>query len=508
MTTSQQPSTLRDYLQLARRRLWIILTVTVLGVLGAAFFSVRQEKLYKASASVLVSGFDSAQPPDMFLQTQADIATASPEVARRVRATLHLRTTPPIEVTPKTNSALLDFSSTAADPRLAARIATAYAQQFGAFRRSLDTADIRQSLARVNAQINALRIAGTGTDPVRYRSLLDKQAQLQTLEATQTSQAFLVRPATLGVQVQPRTVRNTVLGLLFGLILGSGLAFLRDALDTRVRSTDEIAERLGLPLLARLPKPPAELARQNRLVMVSDPDGLAAEGFKILRANVDFARMETDATTLLVTSARDGEGKSTTVANLAVALARAGQRVVLVDLDLRRPFLHHFFNLEGPGVAQVATGAATLEEALAPIPLVWPGGASWNRGGADGLQPAGGMLEVLPAGPLPARLDDVLAKNILAGILDALRQRADVVLVDSTPLLAGDAIATSAAVDAILIVARINVRRPILRELRRILDSIPTPKLGFVAAGAEFGANYSGTVTSYRRPARSREPVS
>jgi Mrp family chromosome partitioning ATPase len=298
-----------------------------------------------------------------------------------------------------------------------------------------------------------------------------------------------------------------VLGLLFGFLLGCGLAFLRDALDTGVRSTDEITETLGLPLLARLPAPPRELSRQYRLVMVTSPDGLGAEGFKILRANVDFARMQSEAKTILVTSARDGEGKTTTIANLAVALARAGQRVVLVDLDLRWPALHEYFGLDGPGVAQVATGAVTLEEALVPIPIVWPGGASWQGGADDRPQPAGGLLEVLPSGPMPERLDDVLAKNILAGILDALRQRADVVLVDSAPLLAGDAIATSAAVDAILVVTKLNARRAFLHELRRILDSIPTPKLGYVASDAKFAAGYSGAPAAYRRPARTREPV-
>ena len=466
MTNAQQPSTLREYLQLVRRRRWIILTVTFVAVLGAAGFSARQEKLYEASATVLVSGFDASQPPEMFLQTQADIATGSPEVARRVRAALHLRTTPSIKVTPKINSAILTFSSTAANPQLAARVATEYAQQFKGFQQALAAAHIK------------------------------------------TARAFLVRPATSGSQVQPKTVRNTVLGLLLGVVLGFGLAFLREALDTQVRSTDEVAEWLGLPLLARLPRPPAELRRHNRLVSVSDPDGVAAEGFKVMRANVDFARMEAEATTILVTSARDGEGKSTTVANLAVVLARAGQRVILVDLDLRRPFLHQFFDLEGPGVAQVATGTATLDEALAPVPLVWPGSSSWGREDADGLQHRGGMLEVLPAGPMPARLDDVLAKNILASILEALRQRADVVLIDSTPLLAGDAMATSAAVDAIVIVVRMNlVRRPILRELRRVLDSIPIRKIGFVSAGEDPGSGYSINVASYGRSTRSREPV-
>jgi Mrp family chromosome partitioning ATPase/capsular polysaccharide biosynthesis protein len=449
----------------ARRQAWIIVLVTLAGVVGAAFFSARQSKLYEASATVLVSGFDPSQPPDMFLQTQADIATDSPELAERVRKALHLRKDPPINVSPRTNSALLTFSSTTSIPTLSARIATEYAEQFKKFQQRLAAADVK------------------------------------------TAGAFLVRPAGPGSQVQPRTTRNIVLGFLFGLILGCGLAFLRDALDTRVRSTEEISEWLGLPLLARLPKPPTELRRADRLVTVSEPDGLAAEGFKIMRANVDFARMEAEATTLLVTSAHEGDGKSTTIANLAVLLARSGQRVVLVDLDLRRPFIHQFFDLKGPGVAQVATGAATLEEALAPIPLVWPGGASWN-GQDEGLQNPGGLLEVLPAGPMPSRLDDVLARNILASMLEALRQRADVVLIDSPPLLAGDAMATSAAVDAIVIVLNMQrLRRAVLRELRRVLDSIPIRKIGFVVAGVELGSSYAENVMNYRRPTREPERI-
>ena len=459
MGNSQQPSTLHEYLQLVRRRLWIILAVTLIAVAAAAFFSARQDKLYKASATVLVSGFDPAQPPDMFLQTQADIATSSPNLAQRVRTALHLRNPPPIDVTPKTNSALLTFSSTTSNPALSARIATEYANQYKKFQRELSSAGVK------------------------------------------TAGAYLVKPATLGEQVQPKTTRNIILGLLFGLVVGCGLAFLRDALDTRVRTTDEISDLLDLPLLARLPKPPAEILRNDRLVTIREPDGLPAEGFKIMRANVDFARMEAEATTLLVTSAHEGDGKSTTVANLAVVLARSGQRVVLVDLDLRRPSIQRFFDLDGPGVAQVAMGAATLDEALVQIPLVWPGGSSWDGEEANNLRALGGVLEVLPAGQMPTRLDDVLAKNILAGMLDALRDRADVVLIDGTPLLAGDAMATSASVDAIIVVVNMkNVRRPVLRELRRVLESIPTRKIGVVVAGQSLDSGYSDNLMNYARP--------
>jgi polysaccharide biosynthesis transport protein len=511
LSGTQQASTLRDYLQIARRQRWIILAVVALTTFSAAFFSLRQEKLYEATAEVLVrSGFGSSQSPDRVLQTQADIAAASSEVARRVRTQLKLDTTPPIEVTPKTESDILVFSSTASTPRLAARVATAYARAFRDFQRELVTADIRKALRDVEAEIREVRArARANRDSALYGSLLDKREELRTLEALETQRAFLVRPATLGVQVQPKPVRNTLLGLMLGLILGLGLAFLREALDTRVRSADEVEERLGVPLLARVPRPPRRLGRSDRLVMIDDPDGPDAEAFRILRANVDFARNETDAKVLLVTSAAEGQGKSTTAANLAVALARAGERVVLADFDLRRPVIHRFFDLDGPGVTQVATGSAPLDEALAPIPLVWQGARASSIGVGNGMRQLGGMLQVLPAGSIPGSVDDVLPNQVVAGVLEDLRKTADIVLVDSTSLVVGDAMALTSVVDAVLLVIRMDVvRRPILRELKRILVAIPAQTIGFVATGVVSRVSYSA-YADYSTPSkpRAQEPV-
>jgi succinoglycan biosynthesis transport protein ExoP len=519
LTDAQQASTLRNYLQVTRRRRWLILAVVVLVPLFAVFFSLRQEKLYEASAQVLVrSGFDGSQPAERVLQTQADIATGSPEVAERVRDVLELPTAPGIDVTPKTDSNILIFSSTEPDPRLAARVASEYARQFRDFQRELATADITRQLREVEAEITRLE-ASRRFNRAPYESLLEERRELRALLALETSRAFLVRPANEGVQVQPKPVRNGVLGLVLGIILGLGLAFLRDALDTRVRSTDEIAERLGVPLLARVPEPPRRLRRDDRLVMLNDPDGVDAEAFRILRANVEFVRIGRDARTLMVTSAVEGEGKSTTAANLAVALARAGHRVALVDLDLRRPSLHKFFDLYGPGITEVAIGSATLEEALAPIPLVWPNPKSWNgdRGelrpfpassASRPLREVEGMLEVLPAGPMPPNVDEVLASHAVAGILEEIRKRADIVLVDSPPLVIGDAMALSAAVEGVIIVTRVNTsRRPMLTELRRVLDAIPAQKVGFVATGTSGESHRKYVGYHYRSTPRPRDPV-
>src|SRR5205814_1509032 len=136
----------------------------------------------------------------------------------------------------------------------------------------------------------------------------------------------------------------------------------REALDTRVRSAEEVVERLELPLLARLPEPPRKLRADNRLAMLAEPTGVQAEAFRMLRTNLEFSALGKEIRTIMVTSSVEQEGKSTTVANLAIALARAGQRVVLVDLDLRRPFIDRFFDLDDhAGLTQVAIGHATLE---------------------------------------------------------------------------------------------------------------------------------------------------
>jgi Mrp family chromosome partitioning ATPase len=327
----------------------------------------------------------------------------------------------------------------------------------------------------------------------------------------------VVRTASSAVQVQPRPLRNGILGLALGLVLGLGLAFLWEALDTRVRSAEEIASKLGLPLLARLPAPPRQLRKDEQLVMLADARGVQAESFRMLRTNLEFVRLGHDIRTIMVTSAVEQEGKSTTVANLAVALARAGQRVALVDLDLRRPFIDHFFDLRyRPGLTQVALGQTTLEDALIPIAITEPtdpGPRDENGNGNATERPAAslptGGLRVLVSGPLPPNAGEFVGSEALAHILGDLRGRFDSILIDAPPLLqVGDPLALSAHVDALFVVTRMSVvRRPMLNEVRRQLDTAPSLKLGFVLTGAEGedGYGYGGGYYygSYRQQERS-----
>jgi succinoglycan biosynthesis transport protein ExoP len=527
MDGSGQGAALRDYLRVLRRRKWLIALTVVLVPLTAVIFSLRQSVLYEASAEVLLSRQNLAatltntqdplasQQAERVAQTQADLAR-TPTVAARVLEAARAPGTPQefldaSSVRPKSDSDLLIFKVQNGRREEAARLATEYARQFTRYRRELDTVAFKRARQELEARIATLEKNGGRGTPL-HDSLVEKEQQLRTLEALQISNAYLIRSATDAEQVRPTPVRNGLLGLALGLVLGIGLAFLREALDTRIRSADEIGERLDLPLVARLPEPPKRVRRDDGLVMLTDPRSPQAEAFRILRTNLEFLNLERGARTIMVTSALETEGKSTTVANLAVACVRAGKRVAVVDLDLRRPYLERFFRLEGaPGLTDVALGHVPLDEALVPVPVGESRtslGVSWNgRGSVEGI------VDVLAAGPIPPDAGEFVGTRAVGEILERLQARYDLVLVDSPPLLhVGDAMTLAASVDALLLVTSLRLaRRPALDEVHRILEALPAHPLGFVIAGAEleeggYGYSYNGYYGRTTRPTP-REPV-
>jgi succinoglycan biosynthesis transport protein ExoP len=534
---TRESSTIHAYLAVLRRRKWVFLQAVVWVPLAALVWSLQQSPLYEASSAVFLSRQNLAatlsgtqdpnayQQADRVAQTQADLAR-TPEVARRALEEAKIGDRSPEDllaqssVTPEANADLLVFRVHDGNPITAAKLATAYATQFTSYRRKLDTASFQRAAREVAARIKQLHAARDRRSPL-FASLVAKEQQLRTLEVLQTSNAFVVRAAGSASQIRPRPARNTVLGLGLGLVLGLGLAFLWDALDTRVRSTDEISERLGLPLLARLPawertKPPTRLrarfdswlessvvveaaalsknaAPAPLLAMLSEPHSIQAEAFRMLRTNLEFVNLGRHARTVMVTSAVEGEGKSTTAANLAVALARAGRRVRLVDLDLRRPILESLFSLEGrPGITDVALGRVDLEDAITPVAIPSPDPAVGSPSVGNGHGRLAGMLEVVSSGPIPPDAGEFIQTPVLADLLERLANDVNFVLIDAAPLLhVGDAMALSAKVDALLVVTRLEIiTRSMLNELARVLDTTPAAKLGWVLTGAELGDGY------------------
>jgi succinoglycan biosynthesis transport protein ExoP len=520
----ERTTTLRDYLRVARRRKWLIAQAIVLVPLIAVGLSLHQRKMYRASAEVLLATPNVAnqlngitdpalsQDATRRAQTQAELARV-PDVARETLSRAGLKRSVDdflshSSATPKTNADLLELSAEDHDPAVARRLATAYAHGFSHYRGQLDTAPYVNAKRRANATLARMAAAQERTSDA-YQALLRKRDQLDQYIALLTQNAVPVKSADNATQVQPRPVRNGLLGLACGIVLGVALAVLREALDTNVRSAEEIEEQLGLPQLARVPEPPRRLRKHGELVMLAEPHGPQAEVFRLLRTNLEFVRFTHDARTILVTSALEREGKSTTSANLAIALARAGQRVALVDLDLRRPVLARFFDLpDRLGLTQIALRQAELADLLDyRMAFTTNDGASPNEN-SNGYRIREGELVVIGTGPIPPNPGEFVGTAAIAGILDELRTEFDTVLIDTPPALhVGDAMSLSTRVDGILVVCRMNyVRRPMLTELRRVLDASPAEKLGFVLAGAESEDGYGyGGGSYYHQAAEVRE---
>jgi Mrp family chromosome partitioning ATPase len=299
------------------------------------------------------------------------------------------------------------------------------------------------------------------------------------------------------------------------------LANLAELVDPRVRSVEELEGQLGLVLLGQLPAPPKRLASKNQLV-TRDYAEPTAEAFRLLRANLDFANLAPRARTIMVVSAAPREGKSTTSANLAVALALGGRRVVLVDFDLRNPSLARLLDAHGRcGLSDVVLGECSVEQALLPIELsatsvTVPGSprpAARSGNGRDAGREdrpslsSRGTLELLLTGRIPPSPGDFAGTSEVGELLQELRARADVVLLDTPPVLsAGEAIALGGKVDGVLAVARLGVvTRPMVRDFKRVLTAMPASKLGVVITGVKASAGYGygyGYGTSRTAPGR------
>jgi capsular exopolysaccharide synthesis family protein len=490
--------------RVVRRGSWIVVLTTAIVVLVATLLSLRQPRLYEASADVFLNGQDLASSlsnvpvpntdPVRELGTQANLAQ-TPAVAQRA---VRLARIPGVtaselldssSVTAAASADILKFSVTWPDRAEASLLATAYARAYTAYRRALDTGALVRARRQVEQRIAELEENGGRDSPI-YADLVDKDQQLRTLEVLRGSNALLVRGASKARQVQPKVARNGVLAGILGLVLGLGLAFLRDALNTRVRTVEEVEERLGLPLLARLPEPSRKLRAKSRLAMIEEPHSPETEAYRILATNFDFVNLDRGARTVMITSAIGKEGKSTTIANLAVALARSGRKVVLVDLDLRRPSIDAFFDIDHrrPGLTHVILGRASLDEAL--VSVLAPGDQDGATPSTNGT--GRGWLEILPSGPLPPNPGEFAGSHALDEVFRLLGEHADVVLIDAPPLLhVSDSIALAAKVDAMLLVTRLSsTRRSTVEELRRTLDGAPVVKLGFIVTGVTAGATY------------------
>jgi Mrp family chromosome partitioning ATPase/capsular polysaccharide biosynthesis protein len=529
--SSREDTTLAGYVATLRRRKWIVILSVLVATASALFFASRQSKLYESSATVLLNpdpqllsgaGRTAADAAARYDATQAQVAH-TPQVASEA---VHSADVSDINtqqlldasaVSADATSNILTFKVSRQDPAEALALTNSFAQAFVDYRSATDSRVLDDRINQYDAQVRGLytqlnteQSAGAPTAATRQQisAINVQRSQLEELKLEQSDAVVVSERAAKAVQTQPKVLEDAIIGGLLGLVIGIALVSIREALDTRVRTSDEATDSLGLPLLARIPEPARSLQSDDKLSMIAQPDDPGSEAYRKLRVAFDFANLTQQARTVMVTSAVEEEGKSTTVANLAVALALAGRRVCLVDLDLRRPYVERFFGLSGrPGMTDAVLGHASVDAVAYPIVLAdHPADTPSANGNGSGPSTRG-ALHVIPAGQLPPNPAEFLESQQLKAFIQGIAAQYDLLLIDSAPLVpVSDGVAVANQVDAMIIVLRLaTMNRALIAELRRVLDLCKAAKLGIAATGAgaagEYGYDYYSAAGSSRRDA-------
>jgi capsular exopolysaccharide synthesis family protein len=450
----------REYIEVVRERWRSIVAGLLLGLLvgGALIYLVPPR--YSTAVTVLVAAqsnnvggttSDTGEISSQRLSTYVELL-GSKRLASGVISDLGLPTTPGelanrITVTTTPDSLLLTATVTDASPGQVIRIANDLADQF-----IKNVAEIEQP-----------------SDPTRQPAVIAK-----TFEQAQP-------PAQ---QVAPRPVLYLALGAVVGLLLGFAAALLRHALDFRVKSRRQVEEALGVPVLGTIGRDPK--IPSSPLVMYGAPYTPLAEAFRQLRTNVQFVDVDRRHKVILVTSATSGEGRSTTVCNLGLALAEAGQRVLIVDADLRSPSIERILGVDGPtGLTDVLVNRISVERALLAIAPT---------------------LDVLPSGLLPPNPSELLGSNRMVNLLAALRGKYDVVLVDSAPLIpVTDAAVLAPRVDGVLVLVRHG--RTVVKDLQAAKEALDAVSARVLGAVMTMVPHVSTRSHARLKPRRGRPPV-
>lgn len=509
---------LREYLRVLRRRKWTIALAAGIVVAVALGSALLQTPVYQASAELLLQArsteslFDPQTgqrvDPVRLMQTEIQVMKSEP-VRNAVKERLGVA--PNVSVAPVGQTDVLRVRAQSTDPKRAALVANTYAQAYIDYRRKQAVDDllaasqeVQEKVSGLQVQIDALtnqlndidpksgaetrsRIQGQIAQLVSQQALFrQKLDELQVDAALKTGGAQLVTPASTPTSPSaPQPVRTATVALVVGLVFGVGLAFLYDFLDDSIKSKEDLeAVARGLPVLGLIPAVPGWRDREDsRIISREDPTSPAAEAYRSLRTSVQFLGLDHPVEAILLTSANAGEGKTTTLSNLAVALARAGQEVVVVDCDLRRPRLHKFFGLSHEiGFTSVLLGEAPLSGALQRV-----------RGEE--------RLRVLASGPLPPNPSELLSSPRGAELFAALRRHADVVLIDASPVLpVTDAAVLSAQVDATLLVMSANstTKKQAGRAIE-LLRQVDANLVGTVFNGVTEENGYGYAYQYYRR---------
>jgi non-specific protein-tyrosine kinase len=514
-STTSQPR-FADYIRPLIARWWLILIAVVVATGGVYAYYARQRNVYTASTSVYyhdpgdpVTGVPSLQSTDRNVADEASLLY-SRETAASVARKIHYPGTAEallsqVSITSKAGQDFVQVTAQAGSPVQAARIANTFAQQLVL---SLDGAVSLRIASALKLSQNQLSQVARGPATVAQRANL--QDQINRLELALNVPTTVARqvdaaspPSSLSA---PKPVRNALFAFILSLVAALGVAYGLERFDRRLKNPDEMETAYKTPLLGVLPRSTSPTpTNEGEPVLGSD----FREPFRVLRMNIELAAVDSPPSTLVVSSAIPGEGKSTVVRNLALAIRETGRRVAVVDLDLRHPALGQLFGVisdRGPGVPprpgvtevlrhqvelesallHVGVGLPAFEEFLVggPTPTSSQNGPAQNGAPGNGVVKHGSDIALLLSGARPANPPAVLSSERLVQVLDELRERHDVVLIDSAPVLAvADTVPLLRYADAALFVSRFDVTtRDTAKRLMEFLARVPDANLlGIVA---------------------------
>lgn len=427
-----------------------MLLCVVVATAAAVGITVHAEKKYASTTSLLLR-VNSEVEPQRVVDTNLQLLSL-PNVAAKTAQSLpdvsQVEVESAISSSQQGESDIIKVTATTTDPDLAAEIANTYATEFIALR-------------RISTHPQGLQ---TGT--------------VEVVEQASPNSS----------PVSPKPARNIAFGIVIGLVLGIGVALLLEQLDRRVKYQDDIADTMGVPLLATVAKRKA-FDRKHLGNGEMAPEDL--EAFRMLRANLRYFDSNREVKSVLVTSAEPGEGKTLVSLGLALAAAAAGERVLLLEADLRDPGLSRVLKLQqAEGLSRMLIeGKKDVTDAMTTV-------------SADGLAQSAGeaTFDVVPAGAIPPNPPALLESQTMKELIAEAEKTYDLVVVDTPPILAvADAIPLISIVSGLLVVSGLGVTtRHSAGDLIEQLLRLRAPTLGLVVNFAQGGQQRS---YGYGRPA-------
>ncbi len=503
---------LKEYILPLRKWWWLIVAATLVATASSFLVTRQQPAIYQTRTTVMIGNSINNPNPNGYDYYQAQqLATTYADIVKRdnvrqaAMAALGLSWLPGYTARTVPNTQLIEITVTDTDPARAQAVAKELVTQLIALSPSADNGDTQKRQAFIDGQLNDLeaKIKETQDEIAKKqgdlanlfsaRQIADTQTQiaglqnkLGTLQAnyaallSNTSQGALnvlniIEAAALPTTpIGPNKSATILLAAAIGFILAAGAAYLLEYLDDTMKNPDDVQKALGITTLGAVPVIKTE--EGNELAVMTQGQSQASEAYRVLRTNLQFAAVEHRLDTLLVTSPSPSEGKSMTSANLAVALAQGGRRVILMDTDLHRPRLHRVFGLRnntGLTTALINDTNGNLDDVLQSTSV--PG------------------LHVLTSGPLPPNPAELLGSKRMRELLAELHTRSDIVLLDSPPVTAlSDAAVLAAQTDGVLLVldagkTRREVAKRAIEALGRVnarvigalLNRMPSSGMGY-----------------------------